>query len=90
MANFRNIIVPEAIKNLTSKDQSVLSMIDCMDDIVNGEESIPALIASIENELQENGNLQSGDAITLDSKISILSQTFDAIQQSRTGHGKIV
>jgi len=61
MANFRNIIVPEAIKSLTSKDQSVLSMIDCMDDLVNGDESLSSLITSIDNELHGNPDLQVRD-----------------------------
>jgi hypothetical protein len=58
MTNFRNIIVPEAIKSLTSGDQSVVNMMESLDRLVHGEENISALAKTIENEMNANPDSQ--------------------------------
>ena len=50
MTNFRNIIVPEAIKSFTSGDPSVIHMLENLERLVCGED-VAALVKTVEKEM---------------------------------------
>ncbi|XP_031554049.1 serine/threonine-protein kinase SMG1-like, partial [Actinia tenebrosa] len=87
MTNFRNIIVPEAIKSFTSGDPSVTRMLESLERLVHGED-IAALAKTLEREMNSSHECQDVNSSSISSKISILQQQFDAIQQSRNAIGK--